>query len=113
MMLERWAESLLAATAPAHVIDLHAKDTLAALLAGLNTSDGKALMQLYGDRADVTDRAGVIAAIARLSESDDIHLPSCVTPGSVVIPVALALGYHPYTDEFGDAVSAGYAAGLS
>lgn len=35
--------------------------------------------------------AGVLAACCRLTEVDDIHLGSCTTPGSVVVPVTLAL----------------------
>ncbi len=30
-------------------------------------------------------------ALARLSEIDDIHLPSMITPGGIVIPAALTL----------------------
>jgi len=30
-------------------------------------------------------------ACARLTEADDIHLTSCTTPGSVVVPTALHL----------------------
>jgi 2-methylcitrate dehydratase PrpD len=54
-----------------------------------------------------------MAAIARLSECDDIHLDSCVTPGAIVIPVALVLSDPHSADDFNRAVSVGYAAGLS
>ena len=94
------------------VIDLHVMDTVAAFLAGVRTKEGEALSALYGGRADRAELAAAAAAIARLSECDDIHLPSCVTPGSVVIPVALALGGSRGEDEFNRAVAAGYAAGL-
>ena len=53
-----------------------------------------------------------MAAIARLSECDDIHLGSCVTPGAVVIPVALAFADDHSEDTITRAISAGYAAGI-
>jgi 2-methylcitrate dehydratase PrpD len=62
--------------------------------------------------------AALVSAIARLSECDDIHLPSCITPGAVVIPTALAFADNTGanktgTAQFNGAVAAGYAAGLA
>ena len=113
MILQSWAEHLLNARSSPDVIDLHVKDTLAAFLAGVRTKEGQALSELYGRRADPAELAAAAAAIARLSECDDIHLASCVTPGSVVIPVALALAGNRGEDDFNRAVAAGYAAGLA
>ena len=62
-------------------------------------------------RADISEAAAA-SAIARLSECDDIHLASCVTPGSVVIPVALAFAGKSGGEDFNRAVAAGYAAGI-
>ncbi len=112
MILQSWAEQLLKASCLPEMIDRHALDTAAAFLAGVRTREGQALSELYGERVDISERVAAAAAIARLSECDDIHLPSCVTPGSVVIPVALGLGVSGTRDAFNRAVAAGYAAGL-
>jgi 2-methylcitrate dehydratase PrpD len=111
-MLPSWAEDLLHASWSPDVIDLHVKDTLAAFVAGTETREGKALAALYGPRADRSELAAAASAIARLSECDDIHLASCVTPGSVVIPVALAFAGKAGEQDFNRAVAAGYAAGI-
>ena len=112
MILQPWAEQLLRASCPPGVIDLHLMDTVVAFLAGVRTTEGQALCQLYGGRADGAALAAAASAIARLSECDDIHLASCVTPGSVVIPLALAFAGSRGEDDFHGAISAGYAAGL-
>jgi hypothetical protein len=92
MILQSWAEQLLKTPWSPDVIDLHVMDMVAAFLTGVRTKEGEALSELYGGRADISERVAAAASIARLSECDDIHLPSCVTPGAVVVPVALALG---------------------
>jgi 2-methylcitrate dehydratase PrpD len=109
--LQSWAERLLHAPGSPEVIDLHVKDVLAAFLTGIRTNDGKALLHRYGGSSDRGELAAAVSAIARLSECDDIHLASCVTPGAIVIPVALALTGNCSTSDFNSAVSAGYAAG--
>ena len=113
MTLKAWAEQLRHVSAESDVVDLHVKDSVAAFLVGARTKDAQALAQLYGGRSDLTERVAAAAAIARLSECDDIHLASCVTPGSVVIPVALAFASNRRLDELSPAIAAGYAAGLS
>jgi 2-methylcitrate dehydratase PrpD len=112
MSLQSWARQLWRASAPPDIIDLHIRDTVAALLVGIRTREGRALAQLYGRRAELAERVAA-AAIARLSECDDIHLASCVTPGSVVIPVALAFAGTRGIDDVNRAIAAGYSAGLS
>ena len=112
MTLLSWAENLLGVSCPPDAIDLHVRDTFAAFLVGVRTSEGQALSQFYGGCADPVEHSAAAAAVTRLSECDDIHLASCVTPGSVVIPVALALAGSCSEDEFHRAVLAGYAAGL-
>ena len=69
---------------------LHVLDTVMAGLAGLYTPEADDLRKalLSGAIADV---AGLNSAITRLSEIDDIHLLSCVTPSSVTVPTALTL----------------------
>src|SRR6185295_15486203 len=113
MSVLAWAEQLLETRSLQEIVDLHARDTLAAALMGLRSSEGRALAQFYAGRALPAERAAGVTAIARLSECDDIHLDSCVTPGAIVIPVTLALSDRHSDDEFYRAASAGYAAGLS
>jgi 2-methylcitrate dehydratase PrpD len=69
---------------------LHFTDTVVAALAGSHIPEGKAL-QSFGAQVSLADRIARRAAAARLSEIDDIHLPSCTTPSAGVVPVALAL----------------------
>jgi 2-methylcitrate dehydratase PrpD len=110
MILRRWAERLLHETASPDVIELHIKDVVAAFLTGLRTNDGQAIARRLKEGTDGVDLAASISAIARLSESDDIDLIGCVTPGSIVIPVALANNRN--RNNFNGAVAAGYSAGL-
>ena len=112
MILKSWAEQILKARHAPDVIGLHVMDSVAAFLAGVRTKEGESLSELYGRRADISERVAAVAAIVRLSECDDIHLASCVTPGAVVIPVALAFSGSRGEDEFNHAVAAGYTAGL-
>jgi 2-methylcitrate dehydratase PrpD len=111
-MLQSWAEQLQRAPAPAELIERHVTDIAAAFFAGARTSEGQSLCALYGGRADPSERAAAATAIARLSECDDIHLASCITPGAVVIPIALALGAHSDAAQFHGAIAAGCSAGL-
>jgi 2-methylcitrate dehydratase PrpD len=118
MTLRGWADILLRASAPADIVGLHVKDTLAAFLAGSRTSEARGLARSCSAGADRADVAALVSAIARLSECDDIHLPSCITPGAVVIPTALAFADNTGanktgTAQFNGAVAAGYAAGLA
>jgi len=97
--LERIAADILAINpdqAERAALRLHILDTIGAWHAGARTPDGAALrdlakapVQAMGDGA--LDRIAVACATVRLTEIDDIHLPSCTTPGSVVVPVALGL----------------------
>ena len=110
MSLRSWTERLLREPASPDVIELHIKDVAAAVLAGLRTNDGHAIARRHREDMGGAELASTVSAIARLSESDDIHLASCVTPGAIVIPVALALSGTCPAETFNRAVSAGYAA---
>ncbi len=112
MTLASWAESLLDAPGSASVVSLHVGDTAAAFFAGARTREGRELAHFYATDGDLAKRAAAAAAIARSSECDDIHLASCVTPGAVVIPVALALAQNCSREAFEHAIAAGYGAGL-
>jgi 2-methylcitrate dehydratase PrpD len=87
---------------------LHFADTAVAALAGASIAEGKALRSL-GDGASLAGRIGRQAAATRLTEIDDIHLPSCVTPSAGVVPVALALAAHTRKFDPGEIASAIWA----
>ena len=86
---------------------LHVTDTVVAALAGAHIAEGRAL-QSYGDERGLTDRIGRRAATIRLTEIDDIHLPSCTTPSAGVVPVALILAAHRNTYDPGETASAAW-----
>jgi 2-methylcitrate dehydratase PrpD len=91
-------------------VALHAFDTLAVIAGGLATGEGAAIARFY-DHDDPAVRAAGLAAVARFTECDDIHVPSCMTAGSIAIPVALAFADGP--EAFAAAVEAAYAAGIA
>src|SRR5438477_6478939 len=83
---------------------LHIADTLGMMLQGASLAEGKAA------RALGSPLLGWVAC-ARLTDADDIHLTSCTTPGSVVVPTALHLaraGVFETWKDFVPAVLAGY-----
>lgn len=88
-------------------------DALGALAVGRATDEGRVLARLSD-----TGRAAMVrlaVGATRATEIDDIHLPSCVTAGSVVVPAAAVLAARagPCRDEdFFAAVVAGYEVAL-
>ena len=83
---------------------LHIADTLGMMMQGASLAEGKAAMALGSPLAGW-------CACARLTEADDIHLASCTTPGSVVVPTAIhlaSLGAFKTWEDFAAAVLAGY-----
>src|SRR5256885_16002541 len=77
---------------------LHIIDTLAALLASTATPEGERLLRFRAEMHKLTPAEKQLGidlstrcALARLSEIDDIHLASMITPGGIVIPAALTL----------------------
>jgi 2-methylcitrate dehydratase PrpD len=88
---------------------LHFTDTIVAAVAGTHIPEGKAL-QSFGAPASLAERTGRYAAAIRLTEIDDIHLPSCTTPSAGIVPVALMLAAHAQkfdADEIASAVWVG------
>jgi hypothetical protein len=66
----------------------HLLDTIGAWLAGSVTEDGQALRGAQGSGTlaltpHPLDRLALRVGQTRLTEIDDIHLPTCTTPGSV------------------------------
>ena len=84
---------------------LHLADTVVAALAGARIPEGQAL-QNFGDAHSLADRIGRRAAATRLTEIDDIHLPSCTTPSAGIVPVALALAASSQNFNVEDVASA-------
>src|SRR5215470_15819620 len=78
----------------------HLIDTVGAWIAGAATPEGQALMRFATEHRARGDDNRIencsldlttYCALARLSEIDDIHLPSMITPGSIVVPGALTI----------------------
>jgi 2-methylcitrate dehydratase PrpD len=95
---------------------LHLVDTVGAGIAGGRTVEGATIFrlqnQLFAGDALSSD---ILAqcAVTRLSEVDDIHLAAMITPGSIVIPAAIAIAAHrPPRDagELSAAIVCGYEA---
>jgi 2-methylcitrate dehydratase PrpD len=84
---------------------LHFIDTVVAARVGALIPEGKALQSLGDDGAPAI-RIGRQAAAIRLTEIDDIHLPSCTTPSAGVVPVALMLAAREQKFDPGEVASA-------
>lgn len=112
-VVQQIAEKILAERASPQFLTRSLLDIAAAMLAGGATSEAAKLRAHLVDdawSASVPDRVALAVATTRLSEVDDIHLTSCTTPGSIVVPVALIagaqLGASP--EVMARAIAAGY-----
>lgn len=90
----------------------HLVDIVGARIAGSRTHEGIAVSRFASSIRDPL-HASVIAgcAHARCTEVDDIHLTSCTTPGSVVVPTVMALAANGDLKSMGEccaAMLAGY-----
>ncbi len=98
-ILKSFAERLLAQPAAFQAASIDAKlrlhflDTIGAMAAGAASREGR---ELAGDSTavfplgrDPMDRLALAVARTRLTEVDDIHMPSCITPGAIIVPVVL------------------------
>jgi 2-methylcitrate dehydratase PrpD len=81
-------------------------DTVFAALIGLRTAQGQASTTLaesmYGKSGSLAGQLFRTVAAVRMTEIDDVDLLSCTTPGSVVIPVMLALSAHGLVADASD-----------
>lgn len=84
-------------------VSRHLFDTLGAVLAGLPLPEGTALAAAMGDMngSATPGLSGPLGpailrfcAAARSTEVDDIHLASCITPSSIIVPTALTTAAH-------------------
>src|SRR5262249_4716680 len=78
------------------LVELHLIDTVGAWVASTQTVEGSSLLRFRATMRERGEGAWALdlatrCALARLSEIDDIHLPSLTTPGAIVIPGALTL----------------------
>jgi 2-methylcitrate dehydratase PrpD len=100
-------------------LSIHLLDTVGAWIAGGVTEEGKMLARLASSPSESIplfgrqplDRIALGVATTRLTEIDDIHMPSCTTPSSVVVPTALAIAGHLQRRDaqaFSHALCAGY-----
>ena len=96
-------------------VELHLIDTVGAWIAAGATTEGRALLAYRAAMAPQGDALALDlatrCALARLSEIDDIHLPSMTTPGSIVIPGVLTIAAalpDRRPDDLIAAVLAGY-----
>jgi 2-methylcitrate dehydratase PrpD len=97
-------------------LGIHVLDTIGACIAGFSSTEGLALQDLCHHGlsamgATPLDLIALRSAATRLTEIDDIHLPSCTTAGAVVLATATVLAQQlPATsaDDFALALQAGY-----
>jgi 2-methylcitrate dehydratase PrpD len=98
------------------LVELHLIDSVGAWIAGGATTEGVSLFRFHeAMRNDTPASLGLNIATrcarARLSEIDDIHLPSMTTPGGIVIPAAISMAgamRAPTADDVIAAILAGY-----
>ena len=95
------------------VLRLHMADTIGAWIAATSTEEGKALLRYRKAERSLGEQVAVNCALARLSEVDDIHLESMITPGGIVIPAALTIAAtlsDANVDDLTTAIIVGYEA---
>jgi 2-methylcitrate dehydratase PrpD len=97
---------------PREALRLHVADTVGAWIAGSATPEGRALLKIGAKGDAMPDRVAMRCALARLSEIDDIHLASGITPGALVVPAALTIAASLEQKEasLAEAIAVGYDA---
>jgi 2-methylcitrate dehydratase PrpD len=126
--LASWIASLKGRAVDGATVDavkLHAFDALGCTWAGAETSEIRATHDALKRAAfasppkNLLDHPAAAAAMlvtsCRLTECDDIHIGCCVTPSSVVVPVALVAGQiaNASNEAMLEGMLAGYQAMLS
>jgi 2-methylcitrate dehydratase PrpD len=124
-VLEQMAERILADGAGAlpesvrERLSIRLLDAAGAWIAGAATEEGAMLAGLEANagqpisifKRKPLDRIALGVATIRLTEIDDIHMASCTTPSSVVVPVALVIAgqvQRSDAESFAHALRAGY-----
>lgn len=125
-ILEQMAEQLAAPPSLSEPtnkrLGIHLLDTFGPWIAGRATEEGAMLAGLLSPTGSPfpllsdhpLDRVALACATIRLTEIDDIHMRSCTTPSSVVVPTALFLSAAqspPAPPQmFAESLHAGYEA---
>jgi 2-methylcitrate dehydratase PrpD len=114
------ADSKPPSDAVRELVELHLIDSVGAWIAGVPTAEGQSLLRFRAAMKASGQAGGALVldlstrcALARLSEIDDIHLPSMTTPGAIVNPGALTIACTmpaATTDDVIAAILAGYEA---
>ena len=101
-------------------VRIHVLDTVGASIVGAHTDDGNEALSFQASDQVINaltdsplDDVATRCFLTRLSEVDDIHLPSGTTPGSIIVPTAIILSHHlkiKDPNRFASAVVAGYEA---
>jgi 2-methylcitrate dehydratase PrpD len=94
---------------------LHVFDSLGAWIAGSATDEGRGLRAFAPSLGNAAaDRVALHCGTVRLSEIDDIHLASLVTPAAIAVPTALTLAAEAGADNERvlHAIAAGYQAAV-
>jgi 2-methylcitrate dehydratase PrpD len=68
------------------------RDWLGCTVAGRAARPGQALLRYARGQADLESRVFLAAALAHVTETDDLHRGSITHPGTVVVPTAVGLG---------------------
>ena len=119
--IEQFGRHVAGGTPPSgaarELVELHLIDTVGAWIASTPTAEGQSLLRFRAAMPQAGDALALDlatrCALTRLSEIDDIHLPSMTTPGSIVIPAALTLAAAmpaATADDVTAAILAGYEA---
>jgi 2-methylcitrate dehydratase PrpD len=94
-------------------VELHLIDTVGAWIASTQTTEGLALLRFRAAMREREQAADAVTldlatrcALVRLSEIDDIHLASMITPSAIVIPGALTLAATAVTATPDDLMAA-------
>jgi 2-methylcitrate dehydratase PrpD len=117
-----WVTAAGATALPERVrrrLTTHLLDTVGAWIAGGATEEGQKLASLQSIPShpismlgrDPLDRIAVGVAKTRLTEIDDVHMSSCTTPSSVIVPTAIVIAGQMQrrdTRTFAHALFAGY-----
>jgi 2-methylcitrate dehydratase PrpD len=111
--LEDLSRRFVAWEADGEAVAARTLDAAGSLLAGAATEEGRAILT-YASSWDSGAPADVarLVALIRMTELDDIHMPSCTTPSAVVVGTAIALGAHlgVQAAHYRHAVAVGYEA---
>jgi 2-methylcitrate dehydratase PrpD len=95
---------------------LHVFDTVVAWVATGATPEARVLREFQARSRDASANHGldlaINCALTRLSEIDDIHLASMITPGAIIVPAAItiAASLRPDPGVLSEAIVAGYEA---